>query len=85
MDATVSYGAAGGINRAPATNQEPTGRALVAQLADDRFPGGRLLLPRPISGLPAADKRRQFMRVDEGTYENGVFKFIRILERRRNR
>jgi hypothetical protein len=27
----------------------------------------------------AADKRRQFMRVDEGTYDNGVFKFIRIL------
>jgi len=26
----------------------------------------------------AADKRRQFMRVDEGTYENGAFKFIRI-------
>ena len=27
----------------------------------------------------AADKRRQFIRVDERTYENGVFKFLRIL------
>ena len=27
----------------------------------------------------AADKCRQFMRVDEGAYEGGAFKFIRIL------
>jgi hypothetical protein len=26
-----------------------------------------------------AGKRRQFMRVEEGTYEDGAFKFIRIL------
>jgi hypothetical protein len=26
-----------------------------------------------------AEKHRQFLRADEGTYENGVFKFIRIL------
>jgi beta-galactosidase GanA len=76
-NATVSYGA-GRNNRAPAGNREPTGRALVAQLADDRFlvAGYSCRVDfRPA----AADKRRQFMRVDEGTYENGVFKFIRIL------
>jgi beta-galactosidase GanA len=76
-NATVSYGA-GRNNRAPAENREPTGRALVAQLADDRFlvAGYSCRVDfRPA----AADKRRQFMRVDEGTYENGVFKFIRIL------
>jgi hypothetical protein len=27
----------------------------------------------------AADKRRQFLRAEEGNYENGVFQFIRIL------
>jgi hypothetical protein len=25
------------------------------------------------------DQRRQFIRVEEGTYENGAFKFIRVL------
>src|SRR5208283_4860188 len=35
-NATVSYGA-GRNNRAPAGNPEPTGRALVAQLADNQF------------------------------------------------
>jgi Domain of unknown function (DUF5597) len=24
------------------------------------------------------DRRRQFLRVEEGTYENGVFKFLRL-------
>jgi hypothetical protein len=50
----------------------------VAQLADNQFlvTGFAVRVDfRPT----AADKRRQFMRVDEGTYENGVFKFIRIL------
>src|SRR5271157_717786 len=77
-NATVSYGGGRG-NRAPAAgNREPTGRALVAQLADNQFlvAGYSCRVDfRPA----AADKRRQFMRVDEGTYENGVFKFIRIL------
>ena len=75
-NATVSYGA--GRNNRAAGNPEPTGRALVAQLADNRFlvAGYSCRVDfRPA----AADKRRQFMRVDEGTYENGVFKFIRIL------
>jgi hypothetical protein len=75
-NATVAYGA--GRNNRAAGNPEPTGRALVAQLADNQFlvAGYSCRVDfRPA----AADKRRQFMRVDEGTYENGVFKFIRIL------
>jgi hypothetical protein len=51
---------------------------LVAQLGDNQF---------LVTGYSArvdfrpaeANKRRQFMRVDEGTYENGAFKFLRIL------
>jgi hypothetical protein len=27
----------------------------------------------------AADQHKQFLRVEEGTYQNGVFKFIRLL------
>jgi hypothetical protein len=76
-NAVVSYGP-GRNNRAPTGNPEPTGRALVAQLSDDRF---------LVTGYDCRvdfrptqpDKRRQFMRADEGTYENGAFKFIRIL------
>jgi hypothetical protein len=76
-NAVVSYGA-GRANRVAAGNPEPTGRALVAQLGDNQFLVAGYFCQvdfRPTDG----DKRRQFMRVDEGTYENGVFKFLRIL------
>ena len=76
-NAVVSYGG-GRNNRAPVANATPTGRALVAQLGDRQFlvAGYSCRVDfRPA----AADKHRQFLRVDEGTYENGVFKFIRIL------
>jgi len=73
--AVVSYGAR--QNSRPTGNPEPTGRALVAQLKDNQF---------LVTGFscrvdfrPAeANKQRQFLRVEEGTYENGVFKFLRI-------
>jgi hypothetical protein len=78
--ATIAYGATGrgGGRGTPPANPNPTGRVLVAQLGDNQF---------LVTGLSVrvdfrpngADKRRQFMRVDEGTYENGVFKFIRIM------
>ena len=78
-NATISYGDGRG-GRAPPRRvpAKPTGRVLVAQLADDKFlvAGYSCRVDfRPT----AADKHRQFMRVEEGTYENGVFKFIRIL------
>ena len=76
-NATISYGGGRG-GRAPAGNAEPTGRALVAQLAENKFLVAGYFC-RVDFRPTAADKRRQFMRVDEGIYEYGVFKFIRIL------
>ncbi len=75
-NAVVSYGA--GRRGAPAGNAEPTGRVLVAQTGENQFLvtgfGAR------VDFRPAEpNKRRQFMRVDEGTYDNGAFKFLRIL------
>ena len=76
-NAVITYGGGRG-SRVPVGNAEPTGRALVAQLADNQFLVAGYFCQvdfRPT----AADQHRQFMRVDEGSYENGVFKFIRIL------
>jgi hypothetical protein len=76
-NATVSYGGGRG-GRGATGNAQPTGRALVAQLGENQFlvAGYNCRVDfRP----GAADKHRQFMRVDEGTYDNGVFKFLRIL------
>ena len=75
-NAAVSYGAA--RNGRAGGNPEPIGRALVAQLKDDQF---------LVAGFSSrvdfrptgADQHRQFIRVEEGTYENGAFKFIRVL------
>jgi beta-galactosidase GanA len=75
-DAVVSYGA---VRNSPAKgNQEPIGRALVAQLKDNQFLVTGLFAR--VDFLPVdAKKHRQFLRVEEGTYENGDFKFVRIL------
>lgn len=75
-DAVVSYGA---VRNGPAKgNPEPVGRALVSQLNDEQF---------LVTGLYCrvdfhptdAKKHRQFLRVEEGAYEDGVFQFQRIL------
>src|ERR1017187_9738593 len=76
-NANVSYGAVrnGRGNGKP----EPTGRALVAQLSDNQFLVTGFFCRvdfRPGDG--SSDKHRQFLRVEDGTYENGVFKPIRI-------
>ena len=76
-DATVSYGVWARTGR-PAGNPEPMGSALVAQLQDNQFlvTGFHSRVDfRPA----AADRHRQFLRVEEGTYENGVFKVLRVL------
>jgi hypothetical protein len=73
--AEVSYGA---VRNNPARgNPSPIGRALVAQLGENQF------LVTGISSRVdfhprAAEKQRQFLRVEEGSYENGVFKMVRI-------
>ena len=72
--ANVEYGAA--RFDAPKGNEKPQGRALVAQLAPDQFlVTGNFckILFHPKSGLPW-----QYLKVEEGTYENGVFKPYRI-------
>jgi hypothetical protein len=74
-NAVVSYGAR--QNNRPAGNPEPTGRALVAQLKDNQF----LVtgLSSRVDFRPAdSNLQRQFLKVEEGTYENGAFKFLRI-------
>jgi hypothetical protein len=79
--ATINYGATGrggGRGAAPPANANPQGRVLVAQTGDNQFLVTGLSVR--VDFRPAgADKRRQFLRVDEGTYENGAFKFLRIL------
>jgi hypothetical protein len=74
--ASVSYGTV--RNRIGNGNPEPIGRALVAQIADDRFLVAGFFCRvefRPTVPLP--DKHRQFLRVEEGTYAGGVFNSIR--------
>jgi len=74
-NAVVSYGAV--RDHHALGNPEPTGRVLVAQLKDNQF---------LVTGFScrvdfqpaAAGQHRQFLRVEEGSYENGVFKFLRI-------
>ena len=74
-NAVVSYGAT--RNNRAVGNPEPTGRVLVAQLKDDQFLVTGFFCR--VDFRPAdPDKHRQFLRVEEGAYEKGVFKFLRI-------
>jgi hypothetical protein len=54
------------------------GAALVAQLKDNQFLVAGFFSRVDFSST-TPDMRRQFLRVEEGTYENGVFKFLRVL------
>jgi hypothetical protein len=74
-NANVSYGAR--RNNRAAGNPEPAGRILVAQLKDNQFLIAGLHCRVDFKPADAA-KQRQFLRVEEGTYENGSFKFLRI-------
>jgi beta-galactosidase GanA len=76
-DATVSYGV-WSRNGRPAGNPQPMGGALVAQLEDNQFLVAGFYCRVDFSAT-TPDKRRQLLRVEEGTYENGVFKFLRVL------
>jgi beta-galactosidase GanA len=78
--ANVSYGVPQfGFGNNPPGNPEPVGRALVAQVGDDRFlvAGFHCRVDFQPSG-PAAAKQREYVRVEEGTYENGAWKPLRI-------
>lgn len=80
--ATVAYGQRMFGFSKPAdipVNADPTGRALIAQLAPDQF---------LVTGISArvdfrptnatGEKHREFVRVEEGTYVDGKWKFMRI-------
>lgn len=75
---TVSYGLPQfGSGSGPKANPTPSGGVLVAQLGPNEF---------LVTGLHArvyftpadAAKQRQFIRVEEGSYQNGVWHFLRI-------
>lgn len=75
-NAVVSYGS---VRNSPAVgNSAPMGRALVAQLGDNQFLVTGMYSRVDFRTTDTA-KHWQFLRVEEGTYENGAFKFMRIL------
>ncbi len=78
--ATVAYGLRQfGPGENPPGNPEPIGRVLVARLADDQFLVAGLFCRVDFRVSDSASgKQRQFLRVEEGTYENGTFRPIRI-------
>jgi beta-galactosidase GanA len=70
-----------GFGNKPPGNPEPVGRALVAQLGDDEFlvTGFHCRVDfQTGAAASAAGKQRQYLRVEEGTYEKGKFKFLRL-------
>jgi beta-galactosidase GanA len=73
--AVVTFGA-GGRNNGTGGNATPIGRALVAQLGEDEFLV--TVAYGKIDFVPATGAKRDFLRVEEGSYENGIFKPIRI-------
>jgi hypothetical protein len=99
-DAIVSFGV--GRGGAPKGNVEPIGRALVAQLSDNRFlvtgfhcrvdfrpagteqqqKSGHIVIgtgQTPSAQIDNIWQHRQFLRVEEGSYDNAVFQSHRIL------
>ena len=78
--AVVSYGVPQfGFGNNPRGNPEPVGRALVAQLADHEFLVAGFFCRVDFHVRDAASgKQREFVRVEEGTYQGSAFKPIRI-------
>jgi beta-galactosidase GanA len=78
--ATVAYGLRvfGRAMNAPG-NADPAGRALVAQLGPDEFLVTGVSTRVDFRPTDAANgKHREFVRVEEGTYVDGKWKFLRI-------
>jgi beta-galactosidase GanA len=78
--AVVTYGVpAFGFGRDPRGNPEPIGRALVGELGDDRFLVAGYFCRVDFQVKDAASgAQREYVRVEEGRYEDGVFRPIRI-------
>jgi beta-galactosidase GanA len=77
--ATVAYGFRQ-FDRRPAApgNADPVGRVLVAQLGPDEFLVTGVSARVDFRPTDAAGKHRAFVRVEEGTYVDGKWKFLRI-------
>jgi beta-galactosidase GanA len=73
--AIVTFGA-GGRNNSTSGNARPIGRALVAQLGKNEFLVTAAYGKVEFSSATGA--KRDFLRVEEGGFENGVFKPLRI-------
>ena len=101
-DAVITYGPRRRGMPDPTQPHEMLGRALVAQLGDNRFlitgfdcsidfrpagteqqrKAGNIVVgagQTPSAKIDGKWVHRQFLRVEEGAYENGAFKFQRIL------
>jgi hypothetical protein len=78
--AEVSYGVARfGSGAGPKGNPEPTGGALVGRLGDGEFlVAGRACRVDFHPSDPGSKAKREFLRVEEGSYENGSFRALRI-------
>jgi beta-galactosidase GanA len=77
--AVITYGIpAFGNHPAPKGNVEPSGRALVAELGDDQFLVAGLFCRVDFQPAAANGGQREYVRVEEGTYENGTFRAARI-------
>jgi hypothetical protein len=77
--AIIKFGGDGRANAAPAYTQT-TGKLLVAKLGENEFivAGSRCHLSFAPLGANAG-KAWQYLKVEEGQYQNGIFKPIRIL------
>ena len=78
--AIVTYGVRPfGFGNDPPGNPEPVGRALVAEIGKDEFLVTGAFCRVDFQPIDAASgKQREFLRVEEGGYENGVFRPVRI-------
>ena len=69
-----------GYGRSPKGNSEPVGRVLIAQLGENEFVITGYLCRVDFKIADAASgAQREFLRVEEGGYEGGVFRPARIL------
>jgi hypothetical protein len=76
-DAVVSYGV-WARNGRPVGNPQPMGGVLVAQIANDQFLVAGFYC-RVDFRPTAPNQHREFLRIEQGTYQNGAFQFQRIL------
>ncbi len=68
-----------GYGRNPKGNPEPVGRVLIAQLGENEFLITAYLCRVDFKDADAASgAQRDFLRVEEGSYEGGVFRPVRI-------